>query len=325
MGDKAHQADIAWQFSSNPPTMKECVALIIMGKEEGNKCFKAMQYDRATAFYRTALGKIRTSRMRKNLPDAEGQKVTINELEVSLYQNLAVCLVKTSQWEEAITACTAALRLDPSSAKARLFRARALAASPHRSDGLSKAREDLAAAHVCHPADKVILAELAAIEKRLAVGHGSSTPVPIISSPPIVKDTTDRVLGAALKLGSRQSIFSGGREDERAPPPPSDGLTLEERATAEAHFRKMAEERAAAAEAEARRALQDDGNANSGYKVREESGAKVPAWSRPAVVDSAPPQRIANDDAAKTQPAFNRGYRERDMSQWCASTNTTTS
>ena len=80
--------------------------------------------------------------------------------------NLAMCLVKMAAWEEAITACGAALKLEPSSAKAHLFRARALAASPHRADGLKRAREDLLAAQASQPSDRTIAADIDLFETK---------------------------------------------------------------------------------------------------------------------------------------------------------------
>ncbi len=129
------------------------LALCAQAKDEGNKCYKSDKFERAVAFYRMGLSKLRIARAR-NLPDADTHAQGAGELEVTLHQNTAMCQVKTAHWEEAISACGHALRLDPHSTKARLFRARAFAAASHRADGLSRARDDLVAAlagYFCPP------------------------------------------------------------------------------------------------------------------------------------------------------------------------------
>ena len=67
----ALQADIAWQFNEAPKTLAAACALATKAKDEGNKCFKARAYERAVAFYRTGLAKLRAAVGRK-LPDPEG-------------------------------------------------------------------------------------------------------------------------------------------------------------------------------------------------------------------------------------------------------------
>jgi tetratricopeptide (TPR) repeat protein len=117
----AHQADIAWQYAKKLDCMKDALELATKAKDEGNKCYKAQNFDRAVAFYRTGLSKLRAAKDRR-FPDALAKADIIAALEVSLLVNTAMCLVKALQWEEAITACGQALRLEPANAKALLFR-----------------------------------------------------------------------------------------------------------------------------------------------------------------------------------------------------------
>lgn len=71
-------------------------------KDEGNKCFKAQKYGKAVGYYKTGLSKLRSGRSKK-FPMGDLTE-SLNTLEVSLNVNTAMCLVKTEEWEDAITA-----------------------------------------------------------------------------------------------------------------------------------------------------------------------------------------------------------------------------
>ena len=228
-------------------------------KEEGNKCYKSRGFDKAVAYYRTGLAKLRSATTRR-LPhgDGGGAAAEAQALEVSLHLNIAMCLIKNEAWEEVVSACGQALRREPTSAKALLYRARALAASPHRADGLCKARDDLIEAQRHAPRDKVVATELASVERRLglasgngsaeaaaaaATAGGSAAPrrlagpaASALSSSPLAEEEAgevDAALRAAFRKGTSKG--SGGligdeRADPRkhpraqavaAPPPPS--------------------------------------------------------------------------------------------------------
>ena len=78
-----------------------------------------------------------------------------------------MCNVKMRHWEEAITCATAALKKDQNSAKALLYRARALVSSKHRQDGLRRAQADLVKAASIAPKDRSIKAELEVVNRRM--------------------------------------------------------------------------------------------------------------------------------------------------------------
>ena len=161
--------------------------------------------------------------------------------------NVAMCLVKQHAWEEAIASCTSVLKLDPASAKARLFRARALASSPNRADGPSKAREDLAAALALSPGDKVVAQELASVEARLglpssAAGAPSTAPAPMVAS------------GAAAPSATSANAAGGKSGAPLTVPPPAQAPErLAERMAECAGVAEAEAEETAAADAALRR------------------------------------------------------------------------
>ena len=196
------------------PCRDSAVQAVDMGtkaKDEGNKCYKARAFDKAVAYYRTGLAKLRSAKARKVIgfdgPIAAGPGQSAMgaalSLEVSLHMNVAMCLVKQAAWEEAISSCAAALRLDPSSAKARLYRARALAASPHRDRvaGLEAARADLLLAAAASPKDKVVAQELRSVEARL----GLAPAPPLAATDPAAMSG-----GGGSGVGARGAGGSGG-------------------------------------------------------------------------------------------------------------------
>ena len=87
-------------------------------KEEGNKCYGSRSFDKAVAYYKTGLAKVRSARNRKVPGSADAEAagpagVAAKALEGQLHMNVAMCLVKQQAWEEAIGACGSCLRLDP--------------------------------------------------------------------------------------------------------------------------------------------------------------------------------------------------------------------
>ena len=59
-------ADIAWSFSSVRITcLQEAVDLAKRAKDEGNVCYKSRDHERAVAYYKTGLTKLRAARSRK--------------------------------------------------------------------------------------------------------------------------------------------------------------------------------------------------------------------------------------------------------------------
>ena len=95
-------------------------------KTTGNEQFKAGNIDAATTTYKTAVERLTSSAAKKALnewwkghPDAED---TASPLLASLQTNLAAMHVKAERWEAAVSAATAALKVDPDNVKARFRR-----------------------------------------------------------------------------------------------------------------------------------------------------------------------------------------------------------
>ena len=92
-------------------------------KAGGNEHFKAGRCDEAVAEYQKAVDKLTSAPAKSALaeffkasPDAPD---TASPLLASLHGNMAACHVKASQWESAISAASAALKLEPGNLKAR--------------------------------------------------------------------------------------------------------------------------------------------------------------------------------------------------------------
>uniref|UniRef100_A0A7S2WH08 Uncharacterized protein n=1 Tax=Rhizochromulina marina TaxID=1034831 RepID=A0A7S2WH08_9STRA len=221
----AVMADISWRYGQTAPkNMDETMDLAAKAKEEGNSAFRKKDYSRAIAFYRTGLSKLRLAKSK--FPSAGSKSL---ELELSLHLNTAMCLVKTCQWEEAIGSASAALRVDASSAKARLYRARALAASSHRPDGLQRALEDLRAAASVAPADKTIQNELALVQARASKAESASaTSVPTGGSRDAGQDLADQEEEQEADEKLRKAFKAKGQvlfHDERSSQPRSTGAS----------------------------------------------------------------------------------------------------
>ena len=95
-------------------------------KTGGNDLFKAGELGAATTTYQEAVDKLTSNAAKKALgeffkanPDAQD---TASPLLASLHTNLAACHVKLSQWESAVQAATAALKVEASNVKARFRR-----------------------------------------------------------------------------------------------------------------------------------------------------------------------------------------------------------
>jgi tetratricopeptide (TPR) repeat protein len=318
-------------------------------KDEGNKCFKGEKYGKAVAYYKTGLSKLRSAR-NKNFPVGDlGESA--DTLEVSLNVNTAMCLVKTEEWEDAITAAGQALRKDPANAKALLFRARGLIASLHRADGKFRARDDLLAALKVNPKDKAIATELANLEKELGGTTmsaqsnkdpqvSSNMPKRIIATKTqneMEKEEEEAVLRENFKSAKKPLLVderSTKPKETKTEPPMQTFKTKEEweqHMLFEAEMVKRKKEADEVAfllakkkeEEEAEDEALMNGTAlnkasHSGYKI-DADGHKVPVWSREQVViPTEAPKRVevgeGEDTDSKIQ--FNRGFRERDMTQW---------
>ena len=170
-GAAALQADLSWRYNKTAATLLEALSVALETKDEGNACYKKRAFDRAVAFYRIGLAKLRSARSRKlaekepNAARRETLSKKAADVETSLHLNTAMCLVKTGQWEDAIAACAPVLRRNPANPKALLYRSRAMMSSPHRMDGAERALSDLEAAHAAHPKDKTIKTELDSLRR----------------------------------------------------------------------------------------------------------------------------------------------------------------
>ncbi|KAI9114981.1 hypothetical protein K1719_013994 [Acacia pycnantha] len=89
-------------------------------KEEGNACFKAGKYDRATRRYKKAM---RFIEFDSSFTDEENEQT--KALKISINLNDAACMLKLKDYKEAVKLCTKVLELGSGNVKALYRRARA--------------------------------------------------------------------------------------------------------------------------------------------------------------------------------------------------------
>lgn len=306
-------------------------------KDEGNKCYKAKNYGKAVGYYRVGISKLRSGRTKK-FPVGEDEAKELDTLEVSLNVNTAMCLVKTEEWEEAITAAGQAIRKDPSNTKALLFRARALIASKHRADGKTRARKDLVTALKLDTKNKSIAAELASLDKEMGVGETTSAE----SLPKKIDNTKtddgdekeeENVLRENFRKSANKPLLADNRstkpKETVAPPPEPTKEEYERHLAWESEMLRRKQESDEASMLYAKKKAEEDmedealmngtstNKPSTGYKINAE-GNKVPVWSREQVViPTVAPKRVEGTDVGEgSKVDFNRGYQERDVTQW---------
>jgi tetratricopeptide (TPR) repeat protein len=147
--DEPTPADLSEGLSA-----EECVSLASDAKAAGNDLFKAGENAEACQKYQLGV-----QYLRRHSSDAGAR-----ELLLSVQTNLAAAQIRLELWEDAVAAATAALDLDPSSAKA-LFR-RGVARS--RLSEWDRAKTDLTAACRADPRNRDARAELAVVQSQLA-------------------------------------------------------------------------------------------------------------------------------------------------------------
>lgn len=113
-----------------------------MLKEQAQTAFKEKDYDRACRKYEEALTLWRYYIVHNPKWSEEGidddeleamevfgsnqlERVVIKELKFVCYLNIAICSIKTKEYEAAIESCDEALKIEPNSVKAHFRRAKA--------------------------------------------------------------------------------------------------------------------------------------------------------------------------------------------------------
>lgn len=110
---------------SQARTLLKTVQKLDKAKESGNAAFKAGRYTEAINLYTEALA-----------VDASNKGTNSK-----LYQNRATARMKTKKYDDAVSDCDAALKLDPTYLKARKTRAKALGESGNREQALKDLKE----------------------------------------------------------------------------------------------------------------------------------------------------------------------------------------
>eukprot|EP01117_Protostelium_nocturnum_P003794 TRINITY_DN15056_c0_g1_i1.p2 TRINITY_DN15056_c0_g1~~TRINITY_DN15056_c0_g1_i1.p2 ORF type:complete len:202 (+),score=103.23 TRINITY_DN15056_c0_g1_i1:150-755(+) len=146
---------------ASKPTEKleEKIAKSFEHKEEGNKFFKEGNIPQAFFHYHSAVLNV------KGVSGAsEEQKKRINEVSVSVYNNLAALYIKKEKWDKVLTSTHEVLHIDKNNVKALYRRGKARLAT----GSIDKAEEDFKKAASLDPKDKAIQNELAIIKKKNA-------------------------------------------------------------------------------------------------------------------------------------------------------------
>jgi tetratricopeptide (TPR) repeat protein len=126
---------------------KERMRMVTKNKEEGTELFKGGNWRMAGARYSKAL--THAAKFFDLSPDDAEQ---VKEVKLSLYNNLTMCYIKMSNWDQVLRNTGEALALDEGNAKALFRRA---AAHEARKDW-DKALADLKSAAAANPDDKGI-------------------------------------------------------------------------------------------------------------------------------------------------------------------------
>eukprot|EP00928_Gymnodinium_smaydae_P073334 TRINITY_DN56551_c0_g1_i1.p1 TRINITY_DN56551_c0_g1~~TRINITY_DN56551_c0_g1_i1.p1 ORF type:complete len:736 (+),score=199.69 TRINITY_DN56551_c0_g1_i1:84-2291(+) len=172
-------------------------------KLEGNKLLQQGELSAARAAYKRALGAVWAPYKQRSNSGAVA-------LGAAVDLNLALCHLRSEDWEEAKRCATRALEADPKNAKG-LYR-RGVAAA--RLGLLDAAEADLARAQALEPSADV-RRELLDIRARLAATKGEGG-------------------GAVPKGFLKATSGSGGRDEKREKKAPADSLAAPSKATAEA-------------------------------------------------------------------------------------------
>ena len=123
-------------------------------KAKGNDLFKTGELGAACTAYQEAVEKLTSDAAKKALGEffkaTPGAADTATPLLASLYTNQAACHVKASQWDSAVSAANAALKLEPSNVKARFRRG----VAESNSGLLDEAKADLVAVIKADPKNR---------------------------------------------------------------------------------------------------------------------------------------------------------------------------
>lgn len=147
----------------------ERLAAQMKAKVKGNRLFAAGELKAAIRKYRQANERAPRSRDFSTLAQASADEVArrmaeSSALTLSCHLNLAACHLKLEAGKEARAACDEALKLDPTSVKARFRRAQASAMMGE----CESAKADLLVVARSEPQNKEVRKELEAIQRRLS-------------------------------------------------------------------------------------------------------------------------------------------------------------
>lgn len=205
-------------------------------------------------------------------------------------------------------------------------------ASQHRADGKQRARKDLVAALGLDPKNKSIVAELATLDRDIGItSNGTPMKIDIAKADDRDEKEEENELRENFRRSGKKPLLS----DERSAKPKEEALAPPVEPTKEEYERHVAweaemlrrkheseEASVLVAKKKAEEELEDEALMNgtskptTGYKLNAE-GNKVPVWSREQVViPTAAPQRVEGGATEVAKIDFNRGYQERDVTQW---------